>query len=179
MVYHPQNQHRDHRPHRAEGDQSKAVIRRMFVTSNRRNTHTQRHNKGDCHRPCGNTAGIKRHREKVSGDKVRQYKHQPIKSQQHIRKPDSEQHTQKGNYQKTAHPHCHSQNQHHIGHGRHLSCQHLQIRLRNRNDKAKCKADQHHNRQLPAFCHGSAHTPSDGSHGQLRPDRKKQHPHSQ
>ena len=115
MVDHAQHQHCNNRAHGTQGHKAEAVVRRMAVAADCRDTDAKRHDKGYCHGARGNAAGIKCHGKKILGNKIRQNKHRRIEAQQHMRQRDPEQHTQKGNHEKTANPRRNRKDQHHIG----------------------------------------------------------------
>ena len=116
----------------------------MAVISHRGDTDAKRHDKRHRHRSGGHAAGVKGYAQEVLRDKKGQHKHKRIKNQQHRRQRNTEQHTQQSHHQKSAHAAGHRQNQGHVGNGRHLIGQHLQIRLGYGDDKAQQKGQRNH-----------------------------------
>ena len=113
----------------------------MAVASDRRNAHTQRHDKGHGHGAGGHAAGVKRHGEELLGHKGRQQKDEPIEQHQQLRQRNADKHTQEGKDQKQAHARRHRKDQRAAGDGGHLICQHLQVRLGDGDKEAQQKAE--------------------------------------
>ena len=102
-----QNEHRQNGADGAHGHQTKAVVRRVAVAADGRNTHAQRHDKGHSHGAGGHTAGVKGHSKKFLGHKRRQKKDHAVEQHQQLWQRDANEHTQKGKHQKQAHARRH------------------------------------------------------------------------
>ena len=105
--YDAQNEHSQNGANGAHGHQTKAVIRRVAVAADRRNTHAQRHDKGHSHGAGGHTAGVKGHSKKFLGHKRRQKKDHAVEQHQQLWQRDANEHTQEGKHQKQAHARRH------------------------------------------------------------------------
>ena len=163
-----QNEHCQNGADGAHGHQTKAVVRRVAVAADRRHTHTQCHDEGHRHGAGGHAAGIKGHSKELPGHKDRQKKDDAVKQYQQPGQRDADEHSQEGKHQKQAHARRHRQDKGRVGDRGHLICQHLQVRLRDGDEKAQQEADAQNHRQLPAFGDHRAHALAHGGHAHFR-----------
>ena len=174
-----QDQHRQHRPHGTQRHQAEAVLTGLAVASGGGDAHAQSHDKGDGHRACGDAAGIKCHRQKISGSKGGQGENYQIGDDQQAVQRNLKQDPQQRHHQKGSHACRHSADQHGVGDAGYLPRQHLKIRLGDRDDHADQEADQNHHPQLPGLGHLCAYPLADRQHGGVSTQRKKSHSYDQ
>ena len=124
-----QNQHRKHRPDTTQCHKAKAVFLRAFITSKRSQTNTHRHNKRNGYRPGGNTARVKRHRNKGIRCKTSHKKDKRIKAQKQDIERNLKKDTRNGKHHKSANTSCYCKHNHKIGNCRDLLCKYLQVWL--------------------------------------------------
>ena len=149
----------------------------MAVASDSRNTHAQRHDKGHGHGAGGHAAGVKRHGKELLGHKGRQQKDEPIEQHQQLWQRNADEHTQKGKDQKQAHARRHREDQRAAGDGGHLICQHLQVRLGDRDKETQQKAEREDERQLAAAGDDCTHPLAHGGHAHLCTQSKEHDAH--
>ena len=131
LIDQPQHHDRQDRADGAQCYQTEAVVCRMMVITDGRNTDTKCHDKRNGHGSRGHTSGIKRHCPEVLRYEKCKNEHYYVEKGQQWRQGHTDQHTQKGNDQEDSNPHCHCQDQRHVRNRRHLCRQHLQVRLGN------------------------------------------------
>lgn len=135
----------------------------------------ERHDERNGHRAGGDAARVERDREKIARHEKRQHEHNQIKQDQQIRQRDAEQHAQQRDDQKCAHAARDRQNQDHIRDGRHLFGEHLQVRLRDRDDKAEQEGQEHDHAEPFTLGHAAAHALAHRAHGHFCAPREEHH----
>ena len=147
MVEDAEQQHHQDRPDAAQRDQTEAVVIVPLRGAQRRHADAQRHDKRYGDRPRRDAAGVKRDGEKILRGKQRQRKQQRVRDQQTLCQRRAMEDAQHGQRQKDAYADGDCPDQDVVGDGRDLICQHLQIRLRYRDDESKYKTQPDDHRQ--------------------------------
>ena len=175
LIDRAQQQHRRDRPDGAQADKAERVRLRVFVRTNGRNAHAERHDKRHGHRAGRHAAGVKRDGENALIGQKRGQKHQRIEHDQQQPQRNAEQNAHHAEHQEDAHADGDSQNEDRLIDLRHVGRQHLQIGLGHRNGDAQQEADDQDQPELPRFCQLRAHVVADPAHGHLCAEREKPH----
>ena len=136
VVKNAHDEHSQNRADRTERAQAEAVFFAVFSGKNGGNTHAERQYERYGDGAGGHTAGIKGHRQKIGGENSRHQKNQRVRDDKQVRQVDLEHDAQQRQHQKEPRAKRDGSHQNLIGHGRHLFCQYLQIRLCDRDDHA-------------------------------------------
>ena len=124
----------------AEGHKAEAVVRRVAVRTDGRDTDAQSHDEGNGHGTRGDAAGVKGYGKELLRHEGGQKEDGCIEDHQQPGERDAQQHAQEGHDEEEAHAHGHREDEGHVGDGGHLVRKHLQIRLRDGDEEAQQEA---------------------------------------
>ena len=147
----------------------------MAVTSDRRDTDTERHDKGNRHRAGRHTAGIEGHAPEAVRDEAREDEDEDVAAHEDRRKRDRKEHTQQRHDEKRTDAAGHGQDDRPVRHRRDLGGKHLQIRLRYGDDEAQEKGDEDDDRKMPALLQRGTETLAHRRHRHLGAQCEEHH----
>ncbi len=111
-------------------------------------TRPKRHDERYGDRSGGHATRVKRHRNELVRHESRQDKHHRVKHNEQQRQTNFKQRTQHSQHEKQTDTDRDRPNQHIVRNGRHLTGQHLQIRLRDCDEHTDDERNEYHDEQI-------------------------------
>ena len=173
------DQDRENRADGTEADQTEAVRLGVLIASDGGYADAESHDKGNCHRAGGHTAGIKGNGENTLVGEKRSDEYDRIENQQHPAQRDGEENSHHAQQQKETDADGYRKDQNHGIDFRHISGQNLQVWFGDRDGNAESEADGQDQPQLAGFRQLGSHVVADAAHGHLRAERKESHSQDQ
>ena len=179
-----EQQHGQHRPGRAQRDQTEAVLARVAAAEGLCDADAERHDEGNGDRPGRDAAGVEGERQErlaAPGDQHgREGEEQHVEKQQHRRQIGLGHDADDREREEQPHANADCDNeQRGIDDGADLSGQNGEIRLGHRDQHAHEKADHHEDAQLSRLGQTFADMAPHGRHGEVGAEIEQSDPQHQ
>ena len=172
----PQDKHRHDGADRAERDEPEAVVLTPAVGANGRDTDAERHDERHGHGTRRHPAGVERDRPEGFRDEEREDENNEIKDEEQVAQADPEQHAQHRDDEERTDPGGDREDQRPGADGRYIGGEHLQIGLRDRDERPDAEGHQNDDDKFLGLRHTGTHVVTHGGHRHLRPEGEQPDP---